>query len=158
MILKHIPPIKDYYEILGVRGDATHDEIKAAYHGYMIVYNIQDDELEKDLEDYLEIREAYEILADPLLRIQYDKKLFGHSQLQKRLVSSANLNRNRAKQSEGSKDSNKWQHLVISLLCISQGYFLIVTQDDKILIGFGVILLMVSLISLRSFLTDLLKK
>jgi DnaJ-class molecular chaperone len=68
---------KDYYYILGVRPDATSEEIQEAYHElydkfgpHVSVQGMDPDIL---IKTYKDISDAYEILMDPARRREYDK-------------------------------------------------------------------------------------
>ena len=64
---------KDYYAILGVRKDATADDIKNAYRRLARKYH-PDVSKEKDAEEkFKEMAEAYEALKDPEKRAAYDQ-------------------------------------------------------------------------------------
>jgi curved DNA-binding protein len=64
---------KDYYETLGVSGNATADEIRTAYRKLARRYH---PDVAKDKkageEKFKEINEAYEVLSDPEKRKKYD--------------------------------------------------------------------------------------
>ncbi|HXK95458.1 MAG TPA: DnaJ domain-containing protein, partial [bacterium] len=63
---------KDYYEILGVKRDASEEEIKKAYRKLARKYH---PDMNKDPEAenrFKEINEAHEVLSDPEKRKRYD--------------------------------------------------------------------------------------
>ena len=64
---------KDYYEILGVKRDASADDIKTAYRKLARKYH-PDVSKEKNAEEkFKEMSEAYEALKDPEKRAAYDQ-------------------------------------------------------------------------------------
>lgn len=72
---------RDYYEVLGIERNASDDEIKRAYRKLARQYHpdLQSSEEGKKTaeERFKEVSEAYEVLADPAKRRQYD--MFGHA-------------------------------------------------------------------------------
>lgn len=69
---------KDYYETLGVKKDATPDDIKKAYRKLAIQYHPDKNPNDKDAEEmFKEIAEAYDVLNTPNKRQEYDQ--YGHN-------------------------------------------------------------------------------
>ena len=68
---------RDYYEILGIKKDASTDEIKKAYRSLALKYHPDNNPGNKDAEaKFKEVAEAYEVLFSPERRQAYDQ--FGH--------------------------------------------------------------------------------
>ncbi|WP_419616202.1 DnaJ domain-containing protein, partial [Thiolapillus sp.] len=64
---------EDYYEVMGVKRDATQDEIKRAYRKLARKYH-PDVSKEADAEEkFKRLGEAYEVLKDPEKRAAYDQ-------------------------------------------------------------------------------------
>jgi molecular chaperone DnaJ len=64
---------KDYYHILGIKSDATPDQIRSAYRE--LVKKLHPDRHGEDSAPFLALQEAYETLIDPSLRKAYDDDL-----------------------------------------------------------------------------------
>jgi len=65
---------KDYYEILGVKKNATEDELKKAYRALAKKFHPDKNKGNKDAENkFKEISEAYAVLSDKEKREQYDR-------------------------------------------------------------------------------------
>jgi molecular chaperone DnaJ len=69
---------RDYYEVLGVKRDASDREIAAAYRKLAVKYHPDSNPGDADaVEKFKEAAEAYEILSDRDKRARYDQ--FGHA-------------------------------------------------------------------------------
>lgn len=66
---------RDYYEVLGIKKDASADEIKKAFRKLAILYH--PDKEGGDETKFKEVNEAYEVLKDSDKRQRYDQ--FGHA-------------------------------------------------------------------------------
>ena len=65
---------RDYYEVLGVKKDATQQEIKAAYKKMAIKYHPDRNPCNKEAEEkFKEAAEAYDVLHDEQKRARYDQ-------------------------------------------------------------------------------------
>ena len=64
---------KDYYKILGVKKDASQDEIKSAFRKLSVKWHPDRNQGSKEAEaKFKEIAEAYEVLGDATKRKEYD--------------------------------------------------------------------------------------
>ncbi|MEI7770731.1 MAG: DnaJ domain-containing protein, partial [Chloroflexales bacterium] len=69
-----MPPMKDYYQILGVSRNASDQEIKQAYRKLARKYHPDINPGDKQAEAHFkEINEAYETLSDKEKREKYDR-------------------------------------------------------------------------------------
>jgi len=69
------PMARDLYEILGVRRSASAEAIKRAYRRLVKRYHPDLNPHRGASEMFLDVKEAYEVLSNPLLRREYDEKL-----------------------------------------------------------------------------------
>jgi molecular chaperone DnaJ len=76
---------RDYYEVLGVKRDASKDEIKDAYRNLAMQYHPDRNKSPGAEEKFKEISEAYAVLSDDQKRQQYDT--LGHSGFDQRYTS-----------------------------------------------------------------------
>jgi molecular chaperone DnaJ len=76
---------RDYYEILGIKKNATLDEIKKAYREMALRYHpdrVPHEQKKEAEEKFKEISEAYAVLSDPQKRALYDQ--YGHAGIDQR--------------------------------------------------------------------------
>src|SRR5947208_2266526 len=65
---------RDYYEVLGVKRDASEDEIKKAYRKLARQYHPDRNPGDKQAEaNFKEVQEAYDVLSDKPRRERYDR-------------------------------------------------------------------------------------
>src|SRR4030042_6976632 len=68
----------DYYEILGVKKDASQDDLKKAFRHLARKYHPDLNKGSKEAEEkFKEINEAYQVLSDPQKKAEYDQ--VGHA-------------------------------------------------------------------------------
>src|SRR5690606_32760511 len=70
----------NFYTILGVKEDASQDEIKKAYRKLAVKYHPDKNKGNKEAEEkFKKISEAYDVLGDPKKRAEYDnmRRSFG---------------------------------------------------------------------------------
>lgn len=66
--------MRDYYQILRVRDDATAEEIKTSYRRLALRLHPDRNEQANAMEKFMEVQQAYEVLSDPVRKRQYDLK------------------------------------------------------------------------------------
>lgn len=78
-----MPTKRDYYEALGIERSASAEDIKKAYRKMAVKYHPDKNPGDKQAEEnFKEIGEAYEALADPQKRAAYDQ--YGHAAFDRR--------------------------------------------------------------------------
>lgn len=65
--------LPNYYDILGVAKNASHDEIKSKFRQLAKEYHPDKTKNKQDEEKFIEINKAYEILSDEQTRKDYDR-------------------------------------------------------------------------------------
>jgi curved DNA-binding protein len=84
---------KDYYKTLGVKRNASEDEIKQAYRKLAMKYHPDRNPGNKEAEDkFKDINEANEVLSDPKKRARYDQLGESYQQWQQRGGNANNFN------------------------------------------------------------------
>ena len=68
---------KDYYDVLGVKKEATKEELKKAYRKLVKKYHPDVNKEADSEEKFKEVQEAYEVLSDDSKREAYDQ--YGHA-------------------------------------------------------------------------------
>ena len=66
--------MRDYYQILRVRDDATAEEIKTSYRRLALRLHPDRNDQANAMDKFLEVQQAYEVLSDPVRKRQYDLK------------------------------------------------------------------------------------
>jgi len=72
----------DYYEILGIDFGSNIDEIKSRFRYLAKLYHPDVSNKEDDV-DFRVIIEAYKVLSDPTLKLEYDKEYLSHKKVKK---------------------------------------------------------------------------
>lgn len=86
-------PVKNYYQVLGVDYEASHEEIKTAFRRLARRYHPDVNPNDKTAEEkFKQINEAYDTLSDAKKRQQYDLEFFGTSK-RRRIPRTSNTNR-----------------------------------------------------------------
>jgi curved DNA-binding protein len=100
--------IRNYYELLGVKRDASADEIKQSFRQLARKYHPDLNPGDKSAEDkFKDISEAYEILSDRSKRSQYDKFTgFWRKNRTKPTTTNHNPPRDRSDEDDFSDDFN----------------------------------------------------
>ncbi|KAH6814859.1 hypothetical protein C2S51_023877 [Perilla frutescens var. frutescens] len=83
MIVSNNLSHKTHYEIIGIKEDASHDEIRKAYRSAILNHHPDKHQTTSESSKpeaefgsrFLEVRRAWEILADPRSRVLYDNEL-----------------------------------------------------------------------------------
>jgi len=65
---------KDYYKLLGVKTDASTQDIKSAYVHLALLHHPDTSSHKTQSMEFIRITEAYSVLSKPEIRIKYDSK------------------------------------------------------------------------------------
>ena len=68
---------RDYYEVLGISGDASEEKIRKAFRRLALEYHPDRNKSDGAGDKFKEINEAYQVLSDSKRRSNYDR--FGHA-------------------------------------------------------------------------------
>ncbi|CAG5116060.1 unnamed protein product [Candidula unifasciata] len=68
-----------YYDVLGLKPNATQSEIKSAYYKLSKLYHPDRTKCPQNNSRFLEIKEAYEILGNSKKKLMYDKGIYNNS-------------------------------------------------------------------------------
>ena len=72
--------MKNYYKVLGVREDATQEEIRDAYYALAKKYHPNGDNKKADPDKFMEACDAYKVLGKVENRKEYDKEMFENAE------------------------------------------------------------------------------
>lgn len=73
-----------YYHTLGIKQEASEEEIKRAYRRLAFQYHPDHNDNAHDQQYFIKIKEAYEILSDPHKRNRYDSQLVAEQEWEKK--------------------------------------------------------------------------
>jgi curved DNA-binding protein CbpA len=93
---------EDFYELLGVDGDATRDELKRAYREAAREYHPDVNDDDRAGAQFKTVRRAYEVLRDEDDRAEYDR--LGHETYVRKRLDGLPSTRSRADEGEGASD------------------------------------------------------
>jgi DnaJ-class molecular chaperone len=87
--------MKNYYGTLGVERTATHDQIVSAFRKLVLQYHPDRNHSQVASEMFIQVHEAYKVLANPSKRAEYDSRFYQtHPQPQPQYHSSSTYNYN----------------------------------------------------------------
>ncbi|KAF4373071.1 hypothetical protein CsatB_008409 [Cannabis sativa] len=79
----HVASTSSLYDVLGIRMEATCQEIKTAYRRLArvvhpdVAASVANSQSSASADEFMKIHEAYSTLSDPDRRADYDRRLFG---------------------------------------------------------------------------------
>jgi DnaJ-class molecular chaperone len=83
--------MKDYYHRLGIKKDATHEEIKSNYRRLALIWHPDKNKSQNAKHKFRRISEAYSVLSNPEKRKQYDEGLIDESNREKMSYEDAEI-------------------------------------------------------------------
>ena len=107
----------DFYELLGVKKDATHEEIKKAYRDMVKRYHPDVNKSDEASKIIISLNEAKETLLDDDKRLEYDKLLndINHSKTYSNDSTSYSAKKEEYKENYSESYVTRWQFLMTYL-------------------------------------------
>lgn len=100
-------PPRNYYAILGISRDATHDEIKKAFRKLARQYHPDVNSNDTQAEDkFKDINEAYDVLSDETKRADYDLQFLGKNKRRMPYIPKDRIPRSESGRSESSRNES----------------------------------------------------
>lgn len=114
----------NYYELLEVSPNASQEVIRAAYKSLMQRYHPdKNNENPEFSERFLLIRQAYEVLSDPVKRTAYDLQLIQQRKKNFNDIEESNQNPHSPITIKKNKPNNSWPWVATILIVVVAGYF-----------------------------------
>jgi len=103
-------PLRNYYGILGVPRDATHEEIKKAFRKLARQYHPDVNSNDKQAEEkFKDINEAYDVLSDETKRADYDLQFLGKNKRRIPYIPKDRIPRAESRSESGNGANGRYQ-------------------------------------------------